>query len=123
MSKEYEYRLKDGEYVLHDGDEQIMPGLQEVSIAFDSENGTLHKHGDPEIVGAWLSNTKKVLVAGGAQSMADELISITGRFPLEELNKCLSINGYIGRMYKKLQDGNLLPELENSEKESVMRDR
>lgn len=107
---DYCYKLNGGQYVLHDGADPIGPLLEEVSLCFDKESGTLHKHGTPEFVAKWHADAQAKFRSARADSMADELVVITGRFALEDLNRCLSTSGYVARFYQKLMNGEALPE-------------
>lgn len=106
-----EYRLNCGQYVLHAkapmSDDLVPVGrvLDELSLAIDKREGTLHKHGVPNLVASWYQRTTQTLRAGGCEDFADDLVIVTGRFPLEEVNKCLSIAGYAGIFYKRLLAG------------------
>ena len=46
---------------------QLEKILNEVSLAFDLENGVLHKHGDPQMVSNLTEKAKKKLTDGGFQ--------------------------------------------------------
>lgn len=105
MSSEYQYRLNCGQYVLHNGEAPIGPVMDEVAIGFDKESGTLHKHGSLATVEKWLKNAQAKFRAAGFDDMANELTMVSGRFELDDLNRCLSTTGYIGRLYEKLQRG------------------
>lgn len=107
---EYNYQLNCGQYVLHLGDKPVGAVMDEVSIAFDRESGTMHKHGKPESVQAWLAQAQKKLRSAGAYDMANDLVIITGKFPLQELNNCLTTSGYVMRMVDQLQRGLLTQE-------------
>lgn len=106
-----EYRLNCGQYVLHSkppmGGDLVPVGrvLDKVALAIDIAEGTLHKHGIPEQVSAWQAETSQRLRAGGCAEWADNLVTITGRFPVEEVNKCISIQGYAGSFYARLVAG------------------
>jgi hypothetical protein len=102
---EYQYQLNCGQYVLHRDGKPVGALLDEVAIAFDKENGTLHKHGAPEMVNAWAQHAQQKLRAGGASEFADDLIVVTGRFTLDDLNGCLTHSGYIGVLYTKMLRG------------------
>ncbi|NCQ52152.1 hypothetical protein GW796_09725 [archaeon] len=39
--------------------------------------------------------------------MAKDIVVITGRFPIEEINKCLSTSGYIVKFYNDLMSGKI----------------
>lgn len=102
---EFEYRLNCGQYVLHSNGSPVGPLLDEVALCLTTSCGTLHKHGKPEFVQKWLATTQAAFRKGGFQEMADELVVIQGRFPLEELNRCISTTGYALRLYEKVQAG------------------
>lgn len=104
---DYCYKLNAGQYVLHDGDRPIGRVLDEVAIALDRASGALHKHGDPLMVSKWLADTQGKLRQGGCHDMAEDLVMISGRFELEDINRCLSITGYAGRLYSRLIGGGL----------------
>lgn len=106
------YRLNCGQYVLYKGDAPVQAPMDEVALAFDSEAGVLHKHGKPDQVSAWAASARKSLgdaaeAAGDEEArrairaLASALVVIQGRFPLEELNRCLSTSGYVGVLYRK----------------------
>jgi hypothetical protein len=108
-----QYKLQNENYILIDRDEELnsitnQPEVilmtKEVSLAFDKESGVLHKHGNPELVEAWANNAKKSFRDGGFTEMAEDIIVMSGKFPVEELNKCLNYTGYSLILYKKLID-------------------
>lgn len=111
------YRLICGQYTLHRGDAPVQAPMDEVALAIDIDSGTLHKHGKPESVHRWVADAKQKLSAGLHEASADEralrremisaLVVLQGRFELEELNKCLVISGYAGRLFQKAQAGKL----------------
>lgn len=103
----HSYGLNCGQYVLMAGDKPVGPVLDEVSIALDKTEGTMHKHGSRESVQAWHAQAQAKLRAGGSGEWADNLVVLTGRFPLEELNRCLSNSGYAGALYAKVMAGQL----------------
>jgi hypothetical protein len=122
-NKEFNYQLNCSEYVLHDGEKPIGPLLKEVSIAFDFETGTLHKHGSSDGVQKWYDKTKKGLTDSGLLEMANDLVMISGRFPLDELNKCLSTSGYVKKMFSMIQDGKIEADPEFPEQKNISRMR
>lgn len=101
------YELNCTDYVLFKGDQPVSKLLQEVSLAFDKEAGVLMKHGSKEMVSTWLVDAQAKFRNGGHPELAEQLIMVTGRFPVDELNKCISISGYVGRFWQKLQTGAL----------------
>lgn len=108
-----EYRLNCGQYVLHTkppmGGDLVPTGrvLDEISLAIDIVEGNLHKHGVPELVSAWHAETSRKLREGGCAEWADNLVVVTGRFPVEEVNKCVSATSYAGVFYKRLVAGEI----------------
>ena len=38
----------------------------------------------------------------GAQEVANDLVVISGPLPVEEINKCLWVRGYVRRMFQRL---------------------
>lgn len=109
----FEYRIEDGLYQLYDGDEPLFDPIVDVAICFDALTGTMHKHGPVERVQNWHANFQRKLRAVGddlSVRMANEVVCISGRLPIEELNKCLSIGGYPKLLYRKLQDEHLAAE-------------
>jgi len=115
VSVEYQYGLNCGQYVLNRADLRtgdfvpIGRLLDEIALGIDIENGTLHKHGPAERVHEWHVVTSKQLRAGGAGEFADHLVVVTGRFPLEEINKCLTHTGYAKVFHQKLAAGEIEP--------------
>ncbi|MEJ6003794.1 hypothetical protein [Paucibacter soli] len=103
----FNYRLNCGQYVLHDGDRPVRRVLDEVSLAFTETDGVLVKHGDPESVQKWVSTTQGKYRAAGFEESAAGLVCITGRFPLEDLNRCLSTTGFVLNLYARLKSGEL----------------
>ncbi|MFK4705650.1 hypothetical protein ABIC83_002489 [Roseateles asaccharophilus] len=104
---DFNYQLNCGQYVLHQGDTPIHKVLDEVGIAFDSENGVMLKHGDPEFVSQWAERIRKKFRDGGFAEMAAQVVYIAGRFPLDDLNRCLTTTGYVLKLYERLQAGTL----------------
>jgi hypothetical protein len=105
----YSYKTNCGQYVLHCEDKPIGPLLDEVSLAFDRDEGVLHKHGAPAMVEAWQKGTQAKLRASGLTDMADSIVVITGRFELDDLNRCLTHTGYVGTLYTRLLNNELAP--------------
>lgn len=101
----YNYKLNCGQYVLHEGETPIGPVLDEISLCFDRESGTLHKHGSPELVDGWYQKTQAKFRKAGFDDMAASIVVVTGRFELAELNKCLSTSGYVARLYERIAEG------------------
>jgi hypothetical protein len=82
----------------------------EVAIGFSKGEPwcCLHKHGSPEQVQKWLERNREKYMAAGLIDEANSLAMISGKFPVEELNKCLDCTGYLDSMLKKFGFGGLL---------------
>lgn len=113
--EELNYRFNGGQYVLHRGDTPVGPPLDEVALAIDRAEGNLCKHGAAALVDAWAEQTRKVVgslrtvLASMRDQWAEDLVVVCGRFPLEELNRCLSTTGYAGRLLASIQAGEIEP--------------
>lgn len=103
----FTYELNCGQYVLHRDGQPIGPLLDEVALAISKEDGILHKHGPHDLVLKWHQNTSDKLRRGGFSELADDLIVICGRFPLEALNRCISTSGYALVLYRGIQAGTI----------------
>lgn len=81
--------------------------MDEVAIALNSDGGFLVKHGHPRRVQAYVADTKARLRAAGCTEMSDALVCITGRLPVEVLNRCLEVSGFAGHVYREAIAGRL----------------
>lgn len=100
----YEYKKEGKEYVLLCDGEEI-DRTKEIAISYDdTQQGTvLLKHGDAARVQAWHDNyIKKVRDAGLSDAVNSLKIIRSAELPVEELNKCLQVCDYVGRMVKTL---------------------
>jgi hypothetical protein len=102
------YELIEDNYVLFNGEEILYNAGPKVAIAFsyhpnDVIPGTLHKHGRLEAVEEWAEKFRNK-VAPVAPEIANELVVVSGHIDIEELNKSISINGYVGKWYKEVLD-------------------
>lgn len=79
----------------------------QLGLAIQLDTGSLVKHGDPETVAAWATKERTKLRAAGLNEWADALVVVSGRFPLEEVNKCLSNTTYAGDFYRRLAAGEI----------------
>lgn len=95
------YTIENSSYVLTLGDKRLVAG-PEVAILFDQASEMVLKHGAPELVHPEADTTRARLKDEGFERFANDLVCITGAFDLEELNKVMSCNNYIGVFYKKL---------------------
>ena len=108
------YELDDqGNYVLvTEGEHRVIGKTVAICFSYDpSEDrgikSCLHKHGSPELINNWASDTRKKYIETEepfAHIMADQITVMEGIFPLDELDKILSITGYIGTYYERTRE-------------------
>ncbi len=102
------YRLEDGIYYQVDfGKDKIIEDMQEVAFLFGFQSSwstaeevgsgpELLRHGLPFRVNAYAKHKKQVWSENGLNSIFPiKLIVIQGKFPIEEIDKMLSISGYM----------------------------
>ena len=106
-----QYQLKAGSYYLYDmreapsavtGERRFKLKTDTVAIAFDVHTGKVHQHGSPTRIQSWANNTRRRLRAAGAQQEANDIVVVSGPLPVDELNKCLWVSGYVRRMFSRL---------------------
>lgn len=105
------YQLKEGNYHLYDlstpaskvtGEHRLRLKTDTVAIAFDASTGTLREHGSPPRIHSWANNTRRRLRANGALDRANDIVVVSGPLPVDEINKCLKIDGYCRDMFTRL---------------------
>ena len=108
---ELQYQLKEGAYNLYDlstpaskvtGEHRLRLRTDTVAIAFDARTGELHEHGSPSRIHSWALNTRRRLRSSGNLNGANDIVVVSGPLPVEEINKCLTIEGYCRRMFNRL---------------------
>lgn len=77
-----------------------------LAVAFDSDDGMLHKHGTAEMVTKWADNAREKLKSNGLDNWAQNLVVLS--FPpmpeaLEELNACIACTGRILGFQNRLE--------------------
>jgi hypothetical protein len=111
ISMQLQYQLKEGHYHLYDlstpaskvtGEHRLRLKTESVAIAFDVSTGLLHDHGSPTRIHSWAMGARRRLRAAGAQESANDIVVVSGPLPVDEINKCLQINGYCSRMFTRL---------------------
>ncbi len=98
----YQYQMNCGQYVLHHDGKPITAPSDTVAMALDVNMEIMLKHGSPYAVSAWVRLTKDRMIKGGHQDMADTIVMIEGRFPLDQLNRCLDTSGYVMMLYNDM---------------------
>ncbi|GEM_PF-204155 len=111
MTMNLQYQLKAGSYYLYDmrdkpsavtGERRFKLKTDLLAIAFDNHTGEVHQHGTPSRIQSWAANTRRRLRAKGLWQEAEDIIVISGPFPVEEINKCLWMKGYCRRLLQRL---------------------
>lgn len=106
-----QYQLKAGHYHLYDlstpaskvtGEHRLRLKTETVAIAFLASTGTLREHGSPLRIHSWANNTRRRLRASGALDHANDLVVVSGPLPVDEINKCLRIDGYCLELLTRL---------------------
>jgi hypothetical protein len=106
-----QYQLKEGNYHLYDlrtpagkvaGEHRLRLKSETVAIAFDRSTGALHEHGSPPRIHSWATNTRRRLRAAGAWDRADDILVVSGPLPVDEINRCLVVQGYCRSMFSRL---------------------
>jgi len=107
------YQLKEGNYHLYDlstpaskvtGEHRLRLKTDTVAIAFDVSTGALREHGSPPRIHSWANNTRRRLRASGALDRANDIVVVSGPLPVDEINKCLKIDGYCRDMFSRLHE-------------------
>ena len=68
----------------------------------DSSTGALKEHGSPLRIHSWANNTRRRLRASGALDRANDIVVVSGPLPVDEINKCLKVDGYCRDMFTRL---------------------
>jgi hypothetical protein len=106
-----QYELKHGSYYLYDMDAKpsVLSGEREIRIMTDTValcfrrgDGSLLRHGGPDQVEPWAAAEAQRLRAAGLADWADEVTVVTGAFPVDELNRCLTTTGYCSTLMRNL---------------------
>lgn len=84
----------------------VCDGSQEIAVAYDSEDGTLFKHGQLARVQAWAAKTRRIFSEGGAADLAAAITVLS--FPVaeetvRELNACVATTGRVLRLPEALE--------------------
>lgn len=114
----YFYELKNGIYELHNSDGKVKDIGEEVAISYSYElvegktRSVLYKHGSSSDVYAhhnvYLESLKKLNENNKSKVIEDMIKNqyvIVGKLNIEDLNKCLEICDYIGKVHEKIMAG------------------
>ena len=100
-----EYRLNCGQYVLHRDGLPVKAVTDTVAIVVDTSMECLVKHGTPADVSRWLESAKAKFIEKGFLELAESLVMLEGRFPIDDLNMCLTHSGYAMVLYRRITAG------------------
>lgn len=95
-----EYTLENGRYTLYLKGERVVHS-PEVAVVIDLNTGSALKHGEPEQVQTYFNVARNAFKEGGFIQEANDLVFVTGKIDLEELNKMVGICGYAGCFYRE----------------------
>ncbi|MNR71491.1 hypothetical protein D3C71_21170 [compost metagenome] len=109
MEGEFNYQMNCGQYVLHRGDKPIGRVLDEVALVIDLDTGSLLKHGAVDLVSKWLQDYRLKLQAMLPEA-AEKVVMLSGRIPVDELNRALTTSGYAVKVWNMAHDGSLQQE-------------
>ena len=99
------YIYKDNEYLYMGDENKVLQRSKEITFIFDKDTGTAFAHGDPLMYGEALNikynNCKDIF--------GSCIVMITfNSVPVEEVNKCIHISGYMRKFYEKYSKDALL---------------
>lgn len=103
MTTEFKYSLEYGSYYYKINGE-IRGMYNEVAILFDAieEGWILLKHGDPKSVSARAEKMRKAFIFAGLEEDAQQLIVLSGKFPIDKLNRVIQCSGYGKQFYEEI---------------------
>ena len=99
---------KDGfGYKLVDDADGFVQYIDTPAVAFsydaNEKTGVLHKYGELERLEVWAEGVRRTYTAAGLPDLAQEIIVLGAKtFPVEYLNRCIDISGYVGVLYTQL---------------------
>lgn len=101
----YFYEKRDNKFhLISDGESIVISDTLWMLISVDEHMCTVHKHGNKEFVLGQLERMSKAFADANMKKYAEELKAFdVSNIDLEEVNKCLSITGYVSKVYKMFQ--------------------
>jgi len=99
---EFLYTLEHGSYYWRVNG-QIVSMSDEIAIMFDKNDWTLLKHGSPELVEKRFDKTQKAYRESGHDDIADDIVMVVGKFPVDDLNAMIGNNHHLKVMAEKYQ--------------------
>ena len=102
--KEYFYKIEGNEYVLYHGDKVVSRNDYAIALCYnlDGEFSGILKYGNKKTVETYFKKNFSKLMNSGLTEMAQNLKFISGRLPVDEVNKAISITGYISKLHQKI---------------------
>jgi len=97
------YYLRNGSYIFRTErkggyEEQFLGPI--VALIFDRADGKVLKHGSSETLHKWMAAIIRLMEKSEIKLIGG-LTLIEGKFPVEELNKCVENQGYITKFYRE----------------------
>ncbi len=78
---------------------------ENLSIAFDKVKGTLYQQGQPAMVNTWALSARRRFALSANNSAARNLVVVSGKIPLSEINHFLQKLNYGAEFYTRLVAG------------------
>ncbi len=95
------YKLEYGSYYYYP-DEVALPSMSdEIAIMFDAADNVLLKHGSPTAVKKYFDTAVAKYAEAGLQDFSKDFVYIEGKIPVDEVNKCIHISGYVKHLLPK----------------------
>lgn len=86
-------------------DRELIAEMDEVAVAYDLQTFTMHKHGCPELVTAWVETARQAFVTADMFEMAEDLAMIVSDdWDLEDLNRIVNNTGFLKSFVEKTRD-------------------
>lgn len=97
------YHFENDQYVLRDDrTNEVLDRMAEVTLSIDKQTGKLVAHGRASFVSKIEIRYLDDLLRTGkfdSNQLAGRLMSISGKIPVDILNKCLDISGYAAKFF------------------------
>lgn len=105
----YYYKIEGSEYVLYNDENVILRSDYGVALVYtyNEEISVLHKHGMKKHAQKWYNNAVNKYKNSGFEKEASELIMVFGRFPVDEVNKCINNSGYTKKFHEKIMNNEM----------------
>lgn len=104
MTEANQYRMVGGLYELCDSEGAVGGTINQIAMVIDAEAGVLIKHGSPALIDPWYAEFRERTRAREPEKL-EYLMLLTGRIPVEQINRCIREPAYAGTMWRLIQEG------------------